>query len=101
MFEMIAVTLPYQTPNTYITQNYEKTYSFSHNQTISNLIKEIELISNYEIENYQTEKIDDEMIALGLKLKDFPKDKNKVSYSVELMNKLDNKLPDNIDIFVV
>jgi len=70
-------------------------------QLVEDLINEIKKISSYEIENYDFELIDNDMIALGIKLKNFPADKNKVAYSIELMNKLDEKLPDNIDIFVV
>ena len=41
------------------------------------------------------------MIVLEIKLNDFPTGKNKITYSIELINKLDKKLPDNIDIFVI
>ena len=84
-----------------INQYFQNTYISSDEIIIENLINEIKKISSYEIENYDFEPIDDDMIALGIKLKNFPADKNKVAYSIELMNKLDEKLPDNIDIFVV
>lgn len=84
-----------------ISQYFQNTYISSDEIIIENLINEIKKISSYEIENYDFEPIDDDMIALGIKLKNFPADKNKVAYSIELMNKLDEKLPDNIDIFVV
>ena len=84
-----------------ISQYFQNKYISSDEIIIENLINEIKKISSYEIENYDFEHIDDDMIALGIKLKNFPADKNKVAYSIELMNKLDKKLPDNIDIFVV
>ena len=84
-----------------INQYFQNTYISFDEIIIENLINEIKKISSYEIENYDFEPIDDDMIALGIKLKNFPADKNKVAYSIELMNKLDEKLPDNIDIFVV
>ena len=84
-----------------INQYFQNAYISSDEIIIENLINEIKKISSYEIENYDFEPIDDDMIALGIKLKNFPADKNKVAYSIELMNKLDEKLPDNIDIFVV
>jgi len=84
-----------------ISQYFQNTYISSDEIIIEDLINEIKKISSYEIENYDFEHIDDDMIALGIKLKNFPADKNKVAYSIELMNKLDEKLPDNIDIFVV
>lgn len=84
-----------------IDRYFQNTYIYSDEIIIENLINEIKKISSYEIESYDFEPIDDDMIALGIKLKNFPADKNKVAYSIELMNKLDEKLPDNIDIFVV
>jgi len=84
-----------------ISQYFQNTYISFDEIIIENLINEIKKISSYEIENYDFELIDDDMIALGIKLKNFPANKNKVAYSIELMNKLDEKLPDNIDIFVV
>jgi len=84
-----------------INQYFQNAYISFDEIIIENLINEIKKISSYEIENYDFEPIDDDMIALGIKLKNFPADKNKVAYSIELMNKLDEKLPDNIDIFVV
>jgi hypothetical protein len=84
-----------------INQYFQNTYISFDEIIIENLINEIKKISSYEIENYDFEPIDDDMIALGIKLKNFPADKNKVAYSIELMNKLNEKLPDNIDIFVV
>ena len=40
------------------------------------------------------------MVVVGLKLKDFPTTKNKVAFAIELMNKLDDKMPTDIDIFI-
>ena len=84
-----------------VSQYFQNKYISSDEIIIKNLIDKIKKISSYEIESYDFEHIDDDMIALGIKLKNFPSDKNKVAYSIELMNKLDEKLPDNIDIFVI
>jgi hypothetical protein len=92
---------PVETFYTLNIDNHFNTYLSEEEIMINNLINDIKKISSYEIENYDFENIDDDMIALGIKLKNFPADKNKVAYSIELMNKLDEKLPDNIDIFVV
>ena len=83
------------------TQYIENKYIKTNQNKGDNLINKIKNISEYEIEKYDYEKIDDEMTALGIKFKNFPQDKNKVAYSIELMNKLDENLPDNIDIFVI
>ena len=40
------------------------------------------------------------MIVVGLKLKDFPTTKNKVTFAIELMNKLGDKMPSDMDIFI-
>jgi len=85
--------------NQNITQHQK--YISSDEIKIKNLINEIKKISKYEIEEYKFEKIDDEITALGIKLKNFPLNKNRVAYSIELMNKLDKNLPEDIDIFVV
>ena len=73
----------------------------TNNDKTKSLIKEIEKITKTKVIDYKYEKIDEEMTVLGIKLKNYPNDINKVSYSVEVMNKLNNKLPDNIDIFFV
>jgi len=80
---------------------HQNRYISSDEIKIKNLIDEIKKISKYEVEEYKTEKIDDEITALGIKLKAFPSSKNRVAYSIELMNKLDKKLPEDIDIFVI
>ena len=84
-----------------INQYFQNTYISSDEIIIENLINEIKKISSYEIENYDFDYIDYDMIALGIKLKNFHADKNIVAYAIELMNKLNEKLPNNIDIFVV
>ena len=81
--------------------NYQNTYISSEKNEIEKLINEIKKISQYQIENYDFEKLGDEMVALGIKFKNFPKNQNKTAYAVELMDKLDDKLPENIDIWVV
>ena len=109
----MIITMPVTSPIEYTTTYVQKTYLSDKKEIYQNkyisyeekLIKstidELKNISEYEIEKYDYEKIDDDMIALGIKLKNFPENQNKVAYSIELMNKLDDKLPDNIDIFVI
>ena len=63
------------------------------------LIKEIKKVCKYKIVDVVYEKIDDELTVIGLKLKDFPESKNKVAYSVELIDKIKD-FPENFDIFI-
>ncbi len=103
MFESIAI-IQTSTPQIVYTRNvseYRNVYTSFEKIEIEKVINEVKKLSDYEIENYDFEKIDDEIIALGIKFKDFPQNQNKTAYAVELMDKLDDKLPENIDIWVV
>ena len=101
MIEFIALPLSSPVVYTRFESEYKNEYISSEQSDIISLINEIKKISNYEIDNYETEKIDDEMTVLGIKFYNLPENINKTAFAVELMNKLDDKLPENIDILII
>ena len=85
------------------TKYSEQSYIYNKNQidSILHILKNEIESDGYKVLDLAYEKDEEEDIFISFRVDNFPEDGNKYLYSMELIDRLADQLPENIDIYIV